>query len=251
MKKVVILIALVTILISCNKTTKSEGIENTSTENNMSDTQKDQLFACPMHPEVTGKKGEKCSKCGMELTEPVVQKEVEHNHDESNHSHEDVNATASVAVQNENTVATTTTFSVDEIVTNYLKIKNALTKDDAKGAANAGKSLFKVFAATNTNSLTSSQKKEYLDIADDAKEHAEHIGDNAGKIDHQREHFATLSKDINDLIKMFGTKQKLYQDYCPMYNDGKGAIWISETKEIKNPFYGSQMLTCGSLKKTF
>jgi hypothetical protein len=49
---------------------------------------------------------------------------------------------------------------------------------------------------------------------------------------------------------MFGTKQKLYQDYCPMYNDGKGAIWISETKEIKNPFYGSQMLTCGSLKKT-
>ena len=251
MKKVVILIALVTTLISCNKTTKSEGGENTSTENNMSDTQKDQLFACPMHPEVTGKKGEKCSKCGMELTEPVVQKEVEHNHDESNHSHEDVNATASVAVQNENTVATTTTFSVDEIVTNYLKIKNALTKDDAKGAANAGKSLFKVFAATNTNSLTSSQKKEYLDIADDAKEHAEHIGDNAGKIDHQREHFATLSKDINDLIKMFGTKQKLYQDYCPMYNDGKGAIWISETKEIKNPFYGSQMLTCGSLKKTF
>jgi hypothetical protein len=203
-----------------------------------------------MHPEVTGKKGENCSKCGMELTELVAQKEAEHNHDESNHSHEDVNATSSAAVQNDNETVAATVFSIDEIVANYLKIKNALTKDDAKGAANAGKSLFKVFAATNTNSLTSSQKKEYLDIADDAKEHAEHIGDNAGKIDHQREHFAILSKDINDLIKMFGTKQKLYQDYCPMYNDGKGAIWISETKEIKNPFYGSQMLTCGSLKKT-
>jgi len=24
-------------------------------------------FACPMHPEITGKEGEKCSKCGMTL----------------------------------------------------------------------------------------------------------------------------------------------------------------------------------------
>ncbi len=27
----------------------------------------DQVYACPMHPEVTGKEGEKCSKCGMKL----------------------------------------------------------------------------------------------------------------------------------------------------------------------------------------
>jgi hypothetical protein len=36
-----------------------------------------------------------------------------------------------------------------------------------------------------------------------------------------------------------------------MYNDGKGAVWISEAKAIKNPYYGSQMLTCGSVKKEF
>jgi hypothetical protein len=41
-------------------------------------------------------------------------------------------------------------------------------------------------------------KKEYIDIADDAKEHAEHIADNSGKIAHQREHFALLSRDMND-----------------------------------------------------
>ena len=26
-------------------------------------------YACPMHPEITGKKGDSCSECGMELTE--------------------------------------------------------------------------------------------------------------------------------------------------------------------------------------
>lgn len=233
-------------IVSCNNKNKEAESQTTETSANSNE-----LFSCPMHPEVTGKKGEKCSKCGMELTEPVVQKEAEQNHDESNHSHEDVNTTSSTTVQNDNATVAATTFSIDEIVANYLKMKNALTKDDAKGAANAGKALYKTFNSTNTNSIPANQKKEYLDIVDDAKEHAEHIGDNAGKIDHQREHFAILSKDMNDLIKMFGTKQKLYQDYCPMYNDGKGAIWISETKEIKNPFYGSQMLTCGSLKKTF
>jgi hypothetical protein len=50
---------------------------------------------------------------------------------------------------------------------------------------------------------------------------------------------------------MFGSNRKLYQDYCPMADDGKGAIWISEIKEIKNPYQGSKMLTCGSIKKTY
>ena len=134
-------------------------------------------------------------------------------------------------------------------VVNYLTLKNALTKDDAKGAANAGKILYATFNAVKVNTIDAKLKKEYLDIADDAKEHAEHIGANADKLEHQREHFVMLSKDINDLIKLFGTKQKLYQDYCPMANEGKGAIWISEVKDIKNPYQGSKMLTCGSMKK--
>lgn len=155
-------------------------------------------------------------------------------------------AMVSVNAQNKKVQAK---FSIDKIVTNYLTLKNALTKDDAKGAANAGKILYATFNAVKVNTIDAKLKKEYLDIADDAKEHAEHIGANADKLEHQREHFVMLSKDINDLIKLFGTKQKLYQDYCPMANEGKGAIWISEVKDIKNPYQGSKMLTCGSMKK--
>lgn len=142
-----------------------------------------------------------------------------------------------------------TEFSMKEIVTNYLKLKNALTKDDTKTAVEAGKGIVANLEGLNANNLPADQKRILLDIADDAKEHAEHIGDNAGKLEHQREHFAILSKDVNDLLKTFPAGQKLYQDFCPMYNDGKGAIWLSETKEIKNPYYGSKMLTCGSVKK--
>lgn len=140
-------------------------------------------------------------------------------------------------------------FSIKETVNNYLKLKNALTKDDAKSAATAGNAIVANLNSLDPNSLPADQKKAFLDVAADAKEHAEHIGANAGKLEHQREHFAMLSKDVDDLINTFGAEQKLYQDFCPMYNDGKGALWISEVKEIKNPYYGSKMLTCGSIKK--
>lgn len=81
---------------------------------------------------------------------------------------------------------------------------------------------------------------------DDAKEHAEHIGENAGNIKHQREHFQELSTDVYDLLKLVGTSQTVYKDYCPMVK----AIWISEKKEIVNPYYGKEMLTCGKMQET-
>ena len=161
--------------------------------------------------------------------------------------------TTDETVENESEAVTKTvvksSFSINEIVSNYLKIKNAFTKDDSNSAADAGKTLVETLTKIDMKSLSGEQMKSYMEVADDAKEHAEHIAANAGKIEHQREHFAMLSKDVNDLIKTFGTTQKLYQDYCPMYDQGKSGYWISETKDIKNPYFGSKMLTCGSIKK--
>jgi hypothetical protein len=149
------------------------------------------------------------------------------------------------------TSAMSSNTSIDGIVANYLKLKNALANDNSKEAANSGNDLLASIGKVDMNSISKEQMKTYMDIADDLKENAEHIGENAGKLDHQREHFVLVSKDINDLIATFGTNQKLYQDYCPMADEGKGAIWISETKEIKNPYLGAKMPTCGSIKKEF
>ena len=137
----------------------------------------------------------------------------------------------------------------DGIVKPYLQLKDALAKDNGKDAAAAGKEIVAALANMDVKALTPAQKKTYDDVAGDAKENAEHIGDNAGKISHQREHFAMLSADVADLVTALGTSQKLYEDFCPMFNDKKGAIWISESKEIKNPYYGSKMPNCGSVKK--
>jgi hypothetical protein len=152
-------------------------------------------------------------------------------------------ATASVVANNANT-------SVKQIIDGYLQMKNALVSDNDKEAAAAGKSMVTAFAAFNKTTLTPDQQKVYTDIEDDAKEHAEHIGKNAGNIKHQREHFEGLSKDIYDLAKALNTGQNLYYDHCPMYNNNKGANWLSETKEIHNPYLGKSMPDCGIVKET-
>ena len=135
------------------------------------------------------------------------------------------------------------------ILVNYLELKNALVADDSEKAASIGKHLYKVLGEFGRSTVAESQKQEVDDIIEDAREHAEHIAENNGKIEHQREHFEIISKDVEDLIAIVGTDRVLYKTFCPMYNEGKGAIWLSETKEIKNPYLGSKMLTCGEVQE--
>ncbi len=134
---------------------------------------------------------------------------------------------------------------VDEAVTAYMHLKNALVNDNGKDAAEAGKHLQGAILKLENASFAAEQKKVYDDVKEEIKEHAEHISTNAEKIAHQREHFDMLSRDMYDLVKAVKPTQTLYKDHCPMFNDNKGAIWLSEVKDIKNPYYGKKMLTCG------
>lgn len=139
--------------------------------------------------------------------------------------------------------------TVNGLVTGYLNLKNALAGDDGKQAATAANEIGNALTKVNASELTVDQKKVYNDVKDDIKEHAEHIGSNASNIAHQREHFDMLSKDMIDLVKATGSFSSLYRDFCPMYNNKKGASWLSETKDIKNPYYGKAMPTCGEVKE--
>lgn len=139
--------------------------------------------------------------------------------------------------------------SVEEAVSAYIQLKNDLANDDGNDAANASKQLLDAMAKLDGAQFSADQKKVYDDVKDDIKEHAEHISANGGKIAHQREHFDILSKDMYDLVKAVKPTQTLYKEHCPMYNDNKGADWLSEVKEIKNPYLGKKMPTCGTVQE--
>jgi hypothetical protein len=223
------ILVLMLVFASC-KDAKTEATSETTAIENSDNTAEGQLYSCPMHPEVTGKQGEECSKCGMKLTELVTNKEVE-------------------KIMEVEIIKSESSFSMDLILDDYLKLKNALTNDDSKLASEAGKDLQATLQKVKTDKIEVELQKQYVSIADAAKQHAALISENGGKIDSQRKDFALLSAEMHNLIKMFKTDKKLYQDYCPMYDQGKSGYWISEIKGIQNPYYGSEMLTCGGIVK--
>lgn len=135
---------------------------------------------------------------------------------------------------------------VGKILDNYLQVKDALVTENQEKAAAAGGDLAIALEEIDTQKFEKSQQQELKEIIEVAKEHAEHIS--GSDIAHQREHFDMMSVDIKDLVAITGTDRKLYQAYCPMYNENKGAIWLSESAEIRNPYFGSKMLTCGSVQ---
>ncbi|MBC7522829.1 MAG: DUF3347 domain-containing protein [Flavobacterium sp.] len=156
---------------------------------------------------------------------------------------ENLNAKPIIA-KTENLIA----FSTTEIIKEYLNIKNALVKSNSKRASQSATALELTFKTIDVTALSAAQKTVWIKIGVEARKQTKAIASNTGKLDRQRKAFQQLSTTINELVTAFGSTQKLYQDFCPMYEGG--SMWLSENKDIKNPFYGAQMLTCGRIQET-
>ena len=68
-------------------------------------------------------------------------------------------------------------------------------------------------------------------------------------INEQRNHFKELSIAITSAVQMYGIGQVVYNQFCPMADDNKGAYWLSNDKNVLNPYFGSAMIACGSVKQ--
>jgi len=64
--------------------------------------------------------------------------------------------------------------------------------------------------------------------------------------------FKPVSTALITLAKKHGTDHldNLYVVHCPMADNNKGADWLSDKNEVKNPYYGSMMLGCGDVTDT-
>lgn len=138
---------------------------------------------------------------------------------------------------------------LSEVYSAYFALKNALVASDGSTAATQAKNLFDAVANVKMEVMNPSQHTAWMKFQQKLSADAGKIKDTQ-KIKQQREHFASLSKNMYEVMKVVKPETPVYYDHCPMYNDGKGGNWISTEKAIKNPYYGNQMLTCGSVKET-
>ena len=92
------------------------------------------------------------------------------------------------------------------LISGYESIKKGLEIKESASAAEGAKTLLAAFEKFEAPKLKKSQEKEYGEIVESAKEHAEHIV--KSQIDHQKEHFEGLTKDFKDLFAIIGAKKE-------------------------------------------
>jgi hypothetical protein len=138
---------------------------------------------------------------------------------------------------------------LNAIFENYYSLKNALVKSDNKTtSANATKLLTSI-NSVKMELLTKAEHEVWMKVISDLQKNITSLSTQKD-IEKQRQLFMSISKNMYLLSKVSQQETPTYLQHCPMYNNGKGADWLSKEKAIKNPYYGSQMLTCGSVKET-
>ncbi|MGZ5245733.1 MAG: DUF3347 domain-containing protein [Flavitalea sp.] len=66
-------------------------------------------------------------------------------------------------------------------------------------------------------------------------------------IEAKRKEFEIISDALWSLVRTVNYDgRQVYYQFCPMAFNDKGAYWLSNTPEIRNPYFGNKMLTCGS-----
>ena len=117
---------------------------------------------------------------------------------------------------------------------NYLSIKAAMVNTNGNKTEDAAKQLLNNF---NTDQQYSAVSQIAALIA------------STSNIKKQREFFVGLTEEITTILKTDIKSGKIHQQYCPMAFEGQGGYWLSDSEEIRNPYFGDVMLACGEVTK--
>ncbi len=139
-------------------------------------------------------------------------------------------------------------FQLNSLVTAYMALKNSLVKSDLNNSLSKTLTYQTVLKAIEP---TLFEENETLWVKKSKGiQQTLLLMQQAKNLKIIRAYFLDLSNQMVFLAKTFHpTQQDLYIQHCPMANSNKGADWLSFEKEIRNPYFGDEMLECGNAVK--
>ncbi|MDQ8185495.1 DUF3347 domain-containing protein [Pelagicoccus sp. SDUM812002] len=119
----------------------------------------------------------------------------------------------------------------------YFAIQKALASDDLANAKTSASEL----AESVANSQCSIDGEDCCAEVEGA---AESIA-GASEIAVARKAFLGFSEAMIEMLDSHPSETTAYKMYCPMAFNNKGGAWLQDNAELRNPYFGSMMLTCG------
>jgi hypothetical protein len=140
--------------------------------------------------------------------------------------------------------------SFSRMLNSYFHLKDALVLSNDTLAISSAKTL-----GADADNLPLSQMKADSSIMLTAKDFVSSISAETKAlvaekdIEARRKSFQTISENMYTLLQTVRYDQEVvYHAYCPMAFNDAGAYWLSKSSDIKNPYFGKKMLTCGEVK---
>lgn len=129
-----------------------------------------------------------------------------------------------------------------KLISAYLSVQKKLAGDDAKGA---GAAFAQLKAAADAKDLSGDAALKQKISASAA------AGAAAKDLAAARAAFVTASDGMLEWLKREGNPlaSDVRVAQCPMAQEGKGARWLQTDSKVANPYFGSEMLECGTLEK--
>lgn len=137
------------------------------------------------------------------------------------------------------------------LIKSYLPIKDALVETDVKATQEAVNPAKSSLSKVDMKLLDGKAHDSWMGLLNPIQTSLDKISQ-SNEIEEQRKHFETLSDHLIEAVEVFGISgDSFYKHYCPMAFRDEGAVWLSLDKEIRNPYFGDKMLTCGEIQKTY
>lgn len=132
----------------------------------------------------------------------------------------------------------------------YFALNEALVASDAATAARQATTLLTRLKAVKMEKLPAEPHRVWMSVSQPLTDEARQLAASTD-LSRQRQVYSSLSERMYQLMKAADPSSPVYYQHCPMANGGKGANWLSRQSTIRNPYFGSKMLTCGSTVETF
>jgi len=136
------------------------------------------------------------------------------------------------------------------VFTSYVDLKDAFVASDAGKVKTEAGETKEALTKVDMKLLSGAAHNDWMNYLAPIEKSLTEITA-AADLEGQRKAFSTLSDNLYKSIKAFGLGGKeAFYDYCPMAFNNEGAYWLSDKEQIRNPYFGDEMLTCGHVKET-
>ncbi|HEY3401771.1 MAG TPA: DUF3347 domain-containing protein [Ohtaekwangia sp.] len=134
-----------------------------------------------------------------------------------------------------------------DVFASYVTLKDAFVSSDPVKVKSLAGNVAQSLQKTDMKLLSGAAHNDWMNYQNTMQSSLQEIQSGAD-LAAQRKSFSTLSDNLYKSIKAFGLGgTEAFYEFCPMAFNNEGAYWLSDQSQIRNPYFGDEMLTCGSV----